>query len=235
MIVDIKESGLVSTDTNWYYRAKVAAVIRKLKLNPNIGLLVDVGSGSGFFGSEIAKVKKVDKKVFIDPGYSTSPPINLKDSEWFVECPHLSGDVYLFIDVLEHVDEDVNLLQHYVNEASDEALFIVSVPAFSFLWSKHDEFLEHKRRYTRADLEKVATLAGLSVVSSGYLFSSVFPLVYLVRLFNKIVGDKTLSSDMREYPYFVNLSLRLLCRLEHNYFANKLFGTSVILSGKKSC
>jgi hypothetical protein len=218
--VDIKESGLVNTDTNWYYRAKVAAVIRKLKLNPNIGLLVDVGSGSGFF---------------IDPGYSTSPPINLKDSEWFVECPHLSGDVYLFIDVLEHVDEDVNLLQHYVNEASDEALFIVSVPAFSFLWSKHDEFLEHKRRYTRADLEKVATLAGLSVVSSGYLFSSVFPLVYLVRLFNKIVGDKTLSSDMREYPYFVNLSLRLLCRLEHNYFANKRFGTSVILSGKKSC
>ena len=233
--MDIKESGLVNTDTNWYYRAKVAAVIRRLKLHPNIGLLVDVGSGSGFFGSEIAKVKSVDKKVFIDPGYSSSPPNNLQNSEWFVQCPHIPGDIYLFIDVLEHVDDDVNLLQHYVKEASAGAIFIVSVPAFSFLWSKHDNFLEHKRRYTKGELEKIATLAGLNIVSSGYLFSSVFPLVCLVRLFNKITSDKKLSSDMREYPYFVNLSLKLLCKLEHNYFTNKYFGTSVILSGQKSC
>ena len=231
--MDIKESGLVNPNTNWYYRAKVAAVARKLKLHPTIRLLVDVGSGSGFFGSEIAKVKRVDSKVFIDPGYLINPPTNLENSEWFVECPHLSGDVYLFIDVLEHVDDDVNLLRHYVNEASDDSIFIVSVPAFSFLWSKHDDFLEHKRRYTRMELEKMAILAGLNIVSSGYLFSSVFPLVYLVRLFNKIAHDKTLSSDMREYPYFLNVSLRWLCRLEHNYFTNRHFGTSVILSGRK--
>ena len=231
--MDIKENGLVNTDTNWYYRAKVTAVIRKLKSYPNIGLLIDVGSGSGFFGSEIAKVKRVENKIFIDPGYSASPPINLKSSEWYVECPHLSGDVYLFIDVLEHVDEDSQLLQHYVEEASDQAVFIISVPAFSFLWSKHDDFLEHKRRYTRKDLEKKATLAGLSIISSGYLFSSVFPLVYLVRLFKKIVNDKSMSSDMREYPIFLNSFLKWLCQLEHKYSINRYFGTSVILSGKK--
>lgn len=65
--MDIKENGLVNTDTNWYYRAKVAGVIRKLKPYPNIGLLIDVGSGSGFFGSEIAKVKQVEKKNLYRP------------------------------------------------------------------------------------------------------------------------------------------------------------------------
>jgi hypothetical protein len=142
--------------------------------------------------------------------------------------------VYLFIDVLEHVNEDAELLKHYVDEASMEAIFVISVPAFSFLWSKHDDFLEHKRRYTRKELEKVAALAGLSVISSGYLFSSVFPLVYLVRLLKKIAKGKPASSDMREYPSFLNFSLKWLCQLEHQYFTNRLLGTSVILSGRKT-
>ena len=64
-------------------------------------------------------------------------------------CPCGRGcRVILLMDVLEHVDDDVGLLRAYAEPARPGTRFIVSVPAFSWLWSAHDEFLEHRRRYT---------------------------------------------------------------------------------------
>ena len=45
------------------------------------------------------------------------------------------------------------LLRHYAAKVPSGAHFLVTVPAFRFLWSGHDVFLEHKRRYTLAEIE----------------------------------------------------------------------------------
>ena len=36
----------------------------------------------------------------------------------------------------------------------------ITVPAFSFLWSAHDVFLDHRRRYTSKMLVRTMTLRG---------------------------------------------------------------------------
>jgi hypothetical protein len=231
--MDIKENGLVNPEYNWYYRAKIAAVINQLNSRQRIDILVDVGSGSGFFGIEVSKACKVKTKMFIDPGYLADPPGNLPSAEVFPSCPHASGDVYLFIDVMEHVDDDFQLLSHYVNEANSDATFVISVPAFTFLWSNHDVFLEHKRRYNRRQLEAVVLRTGLVIEESRYLFSSIFPLVYLIRLLKRGLGDKNIDSDMRDYSRLVNLGLKWLCVFEHKYLVNRRFGTSVLLTARK--
>ena len=73
------------------------------------------------------------------------------------EIGELHADVVLLMDVLEHVEDDVGLLRQYVEKVPSGARFLISVPAFQVLWSDHDVFLEHKRRYTVAKVEHVVS------------------------------------------------------------------------------
>ena len=45
------------------------------------------------------------------------------------------------------------LVRHYAAKVPSGAHFLVTVPAFRFLWSGHDVFLEHKRRYRLSEIE----------------------------------------------------------------------------------
>ena len=77
-------------------------------------------------------------------------------------------DLVLMMDVLEHVDDDRGLLRHYAAKVPPGAHFVVTVPAFGFLWSGHDVFLEHKRRYRLTEIETVMRDAGLAVARGAY-------------------------------------------------------------------
>ena len=61
---------------------------------------------------------------------------------------HCQADLVLAMDVIEHVEDDAALISAYCDLAPRGTRFIISVPAFNFLWSAHDIFLEHHRRYT---------------------------------------------------------------------------------------
>jgi hypothetical protein len=52
---------------------------------------------------------------------------------------------------------------------------LVTVPAFQGLFSEHDRFLRHCRRYNLPGLRKTLEAAGLTVVEDGYLFASLLP------------------------------------------------------------
>ena len=52
----------------------------------------------------------------------------------------------MIADVLEHVDDDLALLRQYAAKLGEGGRIVITVPAFSFLWSGHDVFLEHRRR-----------------------------------------------------------------------------------------
>ncbi len=57
------------------------------------------------------------------------------------------------MDVIEHVEDDVGLVRGYVDKVAGGTRFIVTVPALMWLWSGHDVFLEHYRRYTLTSIE----------------------------------------------------------------------------------
>jgi hypothetical protein len=85
-------------------------------------------------------------------------------------------DLVLLLDVLEHVQED----EKFLEEISDRYLssaghLIITAPAFPSLYSRHDEFLAHFRRYTRKELIRLVQEANLSCIRSGYLFLSLLP------------------------------------------------------------
>lgn len=87
----------------------------------------------------------------------------------------------LLLDVIEHLDHDELFLRNIVNMYLHETGYsLVTVPAFEALFSSHDIFLRHRRRYNRTEFISLLDRAGLTCVSHGYLFLSLLPIRFLM-------------------------------------------------------
>ena len=142
-------------------------------------------------------------------------------------------DLVLMMDVLEHVDDDRGLVRHYADKVPSGAHFLVTVPAFRFLWSGHDVFLEHKRRYRLAEIEATMRDAGLEVVHGAYYFGFVFPLAAAVRLAARDTTEP--SSSLSKQGALINGLLGAVCAAELPLFPfNRLAGLSAFVLAKKA-
>ena len=99
-----------------------------------------------------ALLSKTDaqRAVCVDPNYAGdwSETLGGKSLAYCGEIASTDADLVLLMDVLEHMTDDVTLLREYVERVTSGTRFLITVPAFGFLWSGHDEFLRHYRRYT---------------------------------------------------------------------------------------
>src|SRR5262249_31664172 len=144
---------------------------------------LDVGSGSGFFAKYLLENSSVQSGICVDTGYAS-----VREESWFGKplsftpsCKADTADLVLLMDVLEHVDDDVALLVDYASKVPRGARFLITVPAFQWLWSDHDVFLEHRRRYNIAQLEDTVHKAGLKLVRCSYYFGLVLPIAIVMR------------------------------------------------------
>src|SRR4029453_5384164 len=134
--------------------------------------------------------------------------------------------------VLEHVDDDRGLVRHYAAKVPAGAHFLARVPPFRFLWSGHDVFLEHKRRYRLGEIEAAMRDAGLDVVRGAYYFGFVFPLAAAVRLATG-GGHEPRSSPKRHAPLTKGL-LVAICAAELPLLpVNRLAGLSAFVLARK--
>ncbi len=232
--MDLKEDQIIGEDIweHWYYKSKSRCLLNLLE-GHNYQSILDVGAGSGYFSKVLLKETSVNQALCVDKDYQGP-----RDEEFFGksllfrDSPiPFQADLVLFMDVLEHVDNDVELLEIYRENIVSNASIVVTVPAFQFLFSAHDEFLGHKRRYTLKMLEKVIEQAGYEIVRSGYIFSLVFPLAALERLLVKIFpfrSKKEPKSSLRRHHFLVNYVLDFINKIEANFVRiNKLPGLTV--------
>ena len=175
--MDLKEDGLLGAITaeHWYYRAKSAAVVTLLgRTRP--ACVLDVGAGTGFFSRQLLRRDHVTSATCVDPGYGCDrdETVDGKPLLFRRSVARPSADLVLLMDVLEHVAEDGALLRSYVRQVDCGTRFIVTVPAFSWLWSGHDVFLGHHRRYTLGQIRGVVESSGLVVEDTCYLYSALW-------------------------------------------------------------
>jgi hypothetical protein len=110
-------------------------------------------------------------------------------------------DLILLLDVVEHIDDDAGFLAGlsaapFVGPATK---FLITVPAFNFLFSGHDRFLGHYRRYTRKSLLSLLGATGMVSDRSGYFFTSLLPLRMLGVLSEKLFGERKLSTGLVDW------------------------------------
>lgn len=102
------------------------------------------------------------------------------------EITHLSKnelfDTILYIDVLEHIDNDINELQVASNHLHNGGKIIIISPAHNFLYSPFDKKIGHYRRYNKFLIKQI-TPPELEIIEFKYLDS----VGLLASLFNKII------------------------------------------------
>src|SRR5919106_6921595 len=183
--MDVKEQDILGEgiERHWYYVAKSKALLQFLAGCAARGVL-DVGAGSGFFSRRLLSAGFCERATCVDTAYG-SDRTELhggKEIRFLRHADRVTQDLILMMDVIEHVDDDVALIRAYTDHMPRGARLLVTVPAFQVLWSGHDVFLEHKRRYTLAGLHRTIDRAGLKAIRSRYFFSILLPAVCVTRL-----------------------------------------------------
>lgn len=216
--MDLKESDILGADIehHWYYSSKAKAMTSLLQGAVPTRIL-DVGAGSGFFSRYLLAHTTAQEAWCVDISYQADFDERENDKVVYYRrsVGAIDADLVLLMDVLEHVDDDVALLKDYVDKVPRGSRFLITVPAFNFLWSEHDDFLEHKRRYSLGQLEEVVQNAGLAVKYGAYFFGIVFPIAATLRLTQKASseGCPVRSKLTRHHP-IVNTVLKSLCNIE---------------------
>lgn len=84
-------------------------------------------------------------------------------------------------DVLEHIDQDQEVLKEIFKALTPGGGMILTVPQHPWLWSDADDIAFHKRRYTRKELISKVTEAGFKITRCTSFVSFLLPLMALSR------------------------------------------------------
>jgi hypothetical protein len=234
--MDLREQDLLGGDaaSHWYYVSKGRA-LRAFLAGPTVPDLLDVGAGSGVFARQLLDAGVCARAVCVDPNYADERDERRAGKEILFRraVARVSQPLILMIDVLEHVADDCGLLRSYAERAAAGTLVLISVPAFQCLWSGHDVFLGHHRRYTRTQLEALVRRAGLEVVRTRYFFAALLPLIALLRLYDRWRlrrGRTPPESALRRHHPLANALLIGLHDLERRllFRYNRVAGLSVL-------
>jgi SAM-dependent methyltransferase len=141
--------------------------------------VLDVGAGDAWFAEQLASRSAVRRIVCSDAGYTPdflAARRHLQSAriELSPERPADQFDLLMFLDVLEHIEDDECFLRLLVREnLVPGGHVLISVPAWSWLFSSHDVRLRHHRRYRPASARALLQRAGLEIICSAGLFHSL--------------------------------------------------------------
>ena len=195
----------------WFYRKTefIGILLEKLKLNKNIKIL-NIGAGTG---NDIETIKKfgqisvldIDKKVL------DLIPNNLVKEKVIADACNLpfdnnSFDLVVSFDVLEHIKNDNQAVLEIKRVLKFNGLFVFTVPAYNFLFSSHDRYLEHFRRYNKKQIQKL--LNSFDKIELGNWFFTLFLPISVHRLINKNNNYKLIKIS-KITDFFGNKILKL--------------------------
>lgn len=148
--------------------------------------------------------------------------------------PNLRFDLITAFDVLEHIDDDLTVVRKALDFLKPGGALLVTVPAYQFLWSPHDELNHHKRRYVKSQLRRLLQKGGLNVEMISYYNTFLFPIAMAKRLSEKILKQQ---GDELEIPApLVNSLLQSIFAFERIPLQSFSFpfGLSLIAVGRKT-
>jgi len=102
--------------------------------------------------------------------------VDLYDLDW-----KNRWDVVFLLDVLEHLPDDVRVLQQIHDAMRPGGLLFVTTPALPVFHSYNDDLVHHLRRYSRSDFAELAAKSSLRLVRSRYFMFLLSPLVFARR------------------------------------------------------
>ena len=228
-------------DHHWWFvarRAILKKILDRFYRRRESSRVLEIGCGSGGNLDLLENYGRLSAMELDDGARALAASRNI--------CPVRSGwlpddipydenfDLICMLDVLEHIDDDLAALQA-VGERLDEAgVLLLTVPAYRFLWGRHDIVNHHKRRYTIKELAGVSVKADLKVRYVSYFNTFLFPVVAVSRLLENICRKE--GSDLNMPPVFLNHFLAAVFAGERLFLPELSFpfGVSIVLVAGKT-
>ena len=95
-------------------------------------------------------------------------------------------DVVGAFDVLEHLDDDQDVLRQMHAALRPGGGILVTVPQHQWLWSRADDFAHHRRRYARRDLVQRVERAGFIVLRTTSFTTLMLPVMAASRVLDRL-------------------------------------------------
>jgi hypothetical protein len=204
--MDIKELNVINNNKKnhpWEYaRCKlVADLIKKYIKTGDNDIILDIGSGDAFFLTQFSEKYSNLKLVAVDTAYDDELILFLSEKykghaiEFFqtvddVKITNGRVSLVFLLDVIEHIEDDVNFLKNLLkSNIPPDTFFLITVPAYQYLYCKHDRWLGHYRRYSQKLLKEHVEKAGLHYVSGGYFFTSLLLPRLMQKMIEKLQND----------------------------------------------
>ena len=145
-----------------------------------------------------------------------------------------SVGLIIAMDVLEHLDNDVDGIHSFYQALKEEGVLILTVPAFRSLWGIQDKVTVHKRRYSRQEIVSKLRQEGFEIMKSSYFNFFLFFPILLGRRLIQLLGLKIESENKINSP-LINFFLKIIFSVEPyilKYFSFP-FGVSIYCLAKK--
>jgi SAM-dependent methyltransferase len=220
---------------HWWFLGRRAVILQEMARRLPAGgrRLAELGCGSGGllealtrFGPAVgvetdaglrdrARARGLD----VRPG-SLPHDIPLGPSRWDAVC---------LFDVLEHVEDEAGALRACHRLLAPGGRLFVTVPAYAWLWSRHDELLGHRRRYTAGSLRRAAEAAGFAVERLTYFNTLLALPIIAVRLVRAVLRRPGHDLDRPAPPLNRLLAACFAAEARLLRFTSAPFGISILL------
>lgn len=190
-----------------------------LEFGAGIGTLALLWEKKTNFKPECLEIDPEQRQIILERGFRCHK--NLSDIE-------NKFDVIYTSNVLEHIEDDQDILNQLNSKLVDGGSLIIYVPAFQVLYSNLDRMVGHYRRYEKSDLIRKLKKAGFATNKSQYSDSIGF----LAWLYIKLKGapeGQSESQSMKIYDRYIFPLSKIMDAIGFKYF----FGKNLLLYATK--
>ena len=178
---------------HFWFRVRNRLIIFGIrKYCPEFRSFLEIGCGTGYVSSGIASafpgVELHGSEIFtagLPFAAARQPAINFMQMD-ARHIPFVSEfDVIGAFDVLEHIEEDEEVLLQVREALKLRGIILLTVPQHAWLWSPVDEYACHVRRYSAKELHAKVERAGFEILRSTSFVSILLPAMWTSRFTQK--------------------------------------------------
>ncbi|HZI14230.1 MAG TPA: class I SAM-dependent methyltransferase [Myxococcus sp.] len=190
---DGHETCLGVEDGSFWFQHRNRCIVEAVCAHPPSGPILDVGGGNGFVAAGLRAAGF--PAVVMEPGLAGARQARARGLAPVV-CATLeqagfapgSLPAVAFFDVVEHVEDDVGLLERTRSLLRPGGRLYLTVPAFGWLWAEDDVLAGHFRRYGGARLRELLRRTGFTLEFQSYLFAPLTVPLFLLRTLPSALG-----------------------------------------------
>ena len=186
---DVYKRHIENVDKHWWFQARkkiIESILIKNTYKKKIKIL-DFGSGSGVNIKMLSKFGDVSifepnkiAKSYLKQKYKGEKYSIIRDYK------NKKFDLIVLADVLEHIKNDKFIVKKLHKNLDKKGFILITVPAYSLLFSQKDKILKHYRRYSKIEIINIFKKFKIIKLTffNFFLFLPISSIIILMKIFN---------------------------------------------------